>query len=348
MEKNHFLQIETTKTVKSFGLSSNGEEVLCYTLSNKNGCEFSVINYGATITSLKIPISNTKKVDVVLGFDTLENYINSFYLPSPPYFGTTVGRYAGRINNAAFSLNGQRHFLNKNHGEHNIHGGILGFSRKLWKVMIVTLEENPSITLEYISKSHEENFPGELTVKVTYTLTEENQLKVNYTANSDEDTILNLTQHSYFNLDGHSNDVTNQELQINSNKVLATNEELIPTGEFAHLKNHDFDFSSVKSCPTAIDNTFVLETENAAVLFSKKNRLKMTVETNQPAVHVYVGGNCFNQLKGKENTNYHAKSGICFETQNFPDAPNHSHFPTAVLKKGDEYNHHTTFKFENI
>ena len=346
MEKNHFSQIESIKNVKSFGLLPDGRDVLCYRLSNKNGCELSVINYGATITSLKIPVLDNEKVDVVLGFDTIEDYINSYYLPSPPYFGTTVGRFAGRINNAEFSLNGKRNFLNKNLGEHNIHGGILGFSRKLWIVTAKPTAENQSITLEYVSKNNEENFPGELTVQVTYTLTEENELKVNYTAKTTQDTIVNLTQHSYFNLDGHFNDITNQKLVINSEKILETNDELIPTGNFVSLKNHPLDFSSIKPCPTSIDNTFVLDNKNAATLFSDK--IKMIVSTNQPAVHVYVGGNCFNQIKGKENTNYHSKSGICFETQNFPDAPNHSNFPSSILKKGEQYNHQTTFKFENL
>lgn len=348
MEKNHFSQIETIKNVKSFGLLSDGREVLCYRLSNKNGYELSVINYGATITSLKIPISNNEKVDIVLGFDTLEDYVNSYYLPSPPYFGTTVGRFAGRINNAEFLLNGKRNFLNKNLGEHNIHGGILGFSRKLWRITAKPTAENQSITLEYVSKNNEENFPGELTIQVTYTLSEENELKVTFTATTSEDTIVNLTQHSYFNLDGHSNDIANQELQINSKKVLETNDELIPTGDFASLKNHSFDFSVAKLCPISIDTTFVLENENTATLFSPKNKIKMSVLTNQPAVHVYVGGNCFDKIKGKENTNYHPKSGICFETQNFPDAPSHPNFPSSILKRGETYNHHTTFKFENL
>lgn len=347
MEKNNFSQTATTKNVKSFGLLPSGKEVLLYTLRNKNGFEFSVMNYGATITSIKIP-NETEIIDVVLGFENLEDYTNSFYLPSPPYFGTTVGRFAGRINNAEFSLNGSRNFLNKNHGEHNLHGGILGFSRKFWKAVIINLEENPSISFEYVSKENEENFPGELTVKVTYTVTEANELKVHFNAKSDQDTIVNLTQHSYFNLDGHSNDITNQWLEINSNKTLEVNEELIPTGKFTSLLNHDFDFSSAKTCPELIDNTFVLENEIAAILTSQKNNLKMTVKTNQPAVHVYVGGNCFNQIKGKDNAVYHPTSGICFETQNFPDAPNHSHFPSAILKKGEEYDHQTIFKFEKI
>ena len=348
MDKGHISQIESPKNVKSFGLLPDGKEVLCHTLRNKNGCEFSVIDYGATIKSLKVPVSNNEKIDVVLGFDSLEDYINSYFLSSPPYFGTTVGRFAGRINNAEFSMNGNRHFLNKNHGEHSLHGGILGFSRKLWTVLKITSEENPSITLEYISKNNEENFPGEVTIQVSYTLTEQNELKVQYHAKSTEDTILNLTQHSYFNLDGHTNDISSQKLAINSNKVLETNNESIPTGEFTLLKNHTFDFSTPKYCPISIDNTFVLSNENAATLFSEKNNLKMTVRTNQPAVHVYVGGNCFGKIKGKEQTKYHSTSGICFETQNFPDAPNHSNFPNSILKKGEEYNHQTTFKFENI
>ena len=348
MIKNNFSQINSSITAKLFGFMPNGKEVFCYCLTNKNGTEISIINYGATITSLKIPLADGEKVDVVLGFDTLEDYINSYYLPSPPYFGTTVGRFAGRINNAEFLLNGERNFLNKNHGEHNLHGGILGFGRKLWTVIATPSEENASITLEYISKKNEENFPGELTVQVTYTLTDANELKVTFTATTSQDTIVNLTQHSYFNLDGHSNVISNQKLIINSKKILETNNELIPTGNFVSLKNHSFDFTEARACPYSIDNTFVLENENAATLISKKNKLKMSVTTNQPAVHIYVGGNCFDKIKGKEKANYHPKNGICFETQNFPDAPNHAHFPNSILKKGEQYNHQTTFKFENL
>lgn len=357
MIKNHISQIETAKNVKTFGLLPDGKEILCYTLCNKNGCELSVINYGATITALKIPVLSNQKIDVVLGFDTLEDYINSYHLPSPPYFGTTIGRFAGRINNAEFLLNGERNFLYKNHGEHNLHGGILGFSRKFWTVISNPSEEKQSITLEYISKNNEENFPGELTVRVTYTLTEYNELKVNYTSTTSEDTIVNLTQHSYFNLDGHCNDISNQMLIINSEKILETTNELIPTGNFVSLKNHPFDFTDAKACPISIDNTFVLKNDtslselaeqNAVKLISEKNKLKMSVRTNQPAVHIYIGGNCFDKIKGKEIVNYHPKSGICFETQNFPDAPNHNHFPSAVLKKNETYNHNTTFKFENL
>lgn len=347
MVKNHNSQILSEKKIKLFGTLADKKDVFCYTITNKNGFELSVINYGATITELKIPISNNEKTDVVLGFEKLTDYINSYYLPSPPYFGTTIGRYAGRISNGQFFLNGKLNYLSKNHGEHNLHGGILSFSRKLWNVKSYSLSDSSSITLEYVSKNNEENFPGELTVQVTYMLTAENELEVSFTAKSTEDTIINLTQHSYFNLDGHSNNIHNQELIVNAEKILETTSELIPTGNYIDLKNHAFDFSTSKPCPSSIDNTFVLNNENAATLISKKNKLKMTVTTNQPAVHIYVGGNCFNKIKGKNSANYHPLSGICFETQNYPDAPNHNHFPNAVLKKNETYFHQTKFRFEN-
>ncbi|MEC4004572.1 aldose epimerase family protein [Flavobacterium sp. SUN052] len=348
MEKNHYQQIEVPIFSKSFGFDSNENEVIQYTLTNNNGCAFSVINYGATITSLKITNELGEKIDVVLGFETIEDYINSYNLPSAPYFGTTVGRFAGRINKAEFQLNEKLISLNKNHGKHNLHGGNFGFGRKFWHLKSIHNDENPSITLAYTSPNNEEGFPGELLVEVTYTLTEANELKVSYQAKSTQDTVINLTQHSYFNLEGHSETVLNQKLVINSNKILETTDELIPTGNYVSLKNHPFDFSEIKNCPTSIDNTFVLENSKAAVLTSDKTKLKMTVTTNQPAVHIYVGGNCFNQIKGKENMNYHTTSGICFETQNFPDAPNHSNFPNSILKKDEIYIHNTIFKFENL
>ena len=344
IRNSHFKE---SKKDKSFGYLPSDKEVFCYNLSNKNGFEVEVINYGAVISSIKIPISKKKKVDIVLGFETLENYIQSFNLPSAPYLGAIVGRYAGRINNAEFILNGNKVELTKNHGSHQLHGGINGFSKALWSVKNVTTN---AITLEYISQDNEENFPGQLTTQVTYILTEDNELKVDMFAKSTEDTIINLTQHSYFNLDGHSDDIANQDLFVNSSKTLETNIDNIPTGRFFEVARSPFDFNLPKECPTKIDNTFVLNDNDtvSAILISKKNNLKMSVFTNQPAIHIYVGGNCFNQIKGKENASYHPLSGICFEAQNFPDAPNHEHFPSAVLKKDETYHHKTTFKFEKI
>lgn len=350
MEKNHYSQLDLDKNIKSFGVLADGKEVFCYTLTNKNGMELSVINYGATITSLKAPLSNHEKVDVVLGFDNLESYINSFELPSAPYLGAIVGRFAGRINEGEFLLNGKTIRLTKNHGKHQLHGGNKGFSQQFWDLKNSSTAENPSMTFTYTSQDNEENYPGILTVEVTYTLTEDNQVIVEYHAKSTEDTLVNLTQHSYFNLEGHQHSINNQFLFVNAVKTLETDNENIPTGHFLNISNCPFDFTSEKKCPTSIDNSFVLDkkTKIAASLFSEKTQLKMTVFTNQPAVHIYVGGNCFEKIEGKENANYHPQSGICFETQNFPDAPNHPNFPSAVLKQGETYHQQTIFAFEKI
>lgn len=341
--------VTTPKKDQSSASNSAQFEGVHHVLRNKNGLELFVTNFGATITALKIPTQNNVLVDVVLGFDAIEDYMKSFQIDGIPYFGAVIGRYAGRINNGTFNLNGTQIQLNKNHGNHTLHGGVASFSTVYWNVTSVTKEENPSITLEYISADNEEHFPGEVTVKATYTLTEANELVVHFFATTTKDTVINLTQHSYFNLDGHKGSVLNQEVAIHSNKMVAIDAEGIPTGIILPIEQTLFDFTSPKKCPDSIDHSFVIEEENqpVAFLFNKKNGLKMQVYTNQPSVHVYVGGNCSKQIKGKENTDYHSTSGICFETQNFPDAPNHLHFPNAVVRKGAEYHHKTVFKFEN-
>lgn len=341
-------QVKNPTHTKFFGVAPDGEESVLHVLKNGNGCELAVSNYGATVTSLKMINNRNQKVDVVLGFDFLENYIDSFNLPSSPYFGTAVGRFAGRINQGQFVLNGQKINLAKNNGNHHLHGGETGLSRVFWQVKAINYHQNPSITLQYISKSTEDFFPGELAVEVTYTLTENNEFKVSFFAKSTQDTVINLTHHAYFNLAGHAKSITNQKVSVSAQNILETTADLIPTGKFISLENHPFDFSTPKDCPISIDTTFVLDSTEAACLSCEETNLKMTVYTNQPAVHIYVGGNCFNQIPGKENANYHAKSGICFETQNFPDAPNHPHFPTAILKKDAIYTNETLFKFENL
>jgi len=336
--------------MKLFGTTPDGKVVNSYELTNSKGAKLEVINYGATVSALKIPLKNGEMVDVVLGFDNLESYINSFDLPSAPYLGTTVGRYAGRINDAVFNLNGKAIHLEKNNNGNSLHGGIDNFSKKVWEVKKVNEGANPSITLTYLSPANEANYPGDLSVELTYILSEENELIIRYSAKTTEDTMVNLTHHSYFNLDGHSSSVVNQELIVNTRQMLEVAADCIPTGRVLEVNNTDFDFFASKKCPTSIDNTFVLsgKDEFAASLFSIKNNLKMTVYTDQPGVHIYVGGNCFNTIKGKENADYHTLSGICFETQNFPDAPNHGHFPSALLKKGEEYVHNTLYKFKSL
>lgn len=321
-----------------------------YILKNNNGVEIKFLTFGATLTSLKIPLKNGNKIDVVLGFDSAKEYQKSFDIPGAPYFGATVGRFAGRISKGLFSVNAKEYQLYLNNNGNSLHGGAIGFSQKEWQIVSEKKAENPSVTFGYTSPNLEENYPGELAVRVTYTLTENNEFSIEYDAKSSEDTIINLTHHSYFNLDGHKGSIENQELFVNANQLLEVDGNSIPTGKLVELKNHPFDFSAIKKCPTTIDNTFVvIDNEKiAATLISKKNSIKMDVITSQPGVHIFVGGNCPDELNGKENSNYNALSGICFETQNFPDAPNHENFPSSVLRKGEKYYHKTIYKFQNI
>jgi len=346
MEKNHISHLDETVLTNSFGITPDAKEVFCHTISNKRGMKASVITYGATITSLKVP-SIKGVMDVVLGFDSLQDYADSYSLEGAPYFGAVIGRYSGRIKKGKFSINGKKYQAAINHGEHTLHGGNNGLGQAVW--VVENLSQN-TITLSHTSPGGDEGFPGALTVHVSYTVTEDNKLVVQYWAQTTEDTILNLTQHSYFNLDGHSQTIEEQELFINSNKTLETKRDGIPTGRILNVNNCPYDFTSAKNCPLKIDTTFIIEDNTAPVasLASKKTGLKMTVCTNQPSLHIYVGGNCLGQIKGKENADYHTLSGICFEAQHYPDAPNHSHFPSTVLKKGEEYHQKTSFKFEQL
>lgn len=350
MKIKHISYFKSNSAMESFGFMPDGEEVSICELANKNGIQMKVMGYGATLTSLKVPLKNGDFVDVVLGFDTLDAYIQSFNLESAPYMGATVGRFAGRINEGEFKLNGKTISLNKNNNGNLLHGGTVGFSQKNWKLKKYSEGKNPSVTFTFVSADGEEHFPGELSVDLTYMLSDENELIIEYIASTTEDTIVNLTHHSYFNLDGHQSSVANQEMRVNSQRILETTASGIPTGRFLNVANCPYDFTAARTCPSKIDTTFILNKENeyAASLFNSDKTLKMSVYTNQPAVHIYVGGNCFNAIKGKENASYHPTSGICFETQNFPDAPNHEHFPSSVLRKGELYYHKTIYKFQSF
>lgn len=317
-----------------------------FALKSKTGMQLSGLNYGATITSLKLPVEG-KTVEVVLGFDSPQDYVSSFEFGLAPYFGAVVGRFAGRIRNGQFQLSDKLIQLKQNLGNHHIHGGSNGFSQKLWSVVSILEGDEPSITFALKSPHLEENFPGEVDVEITYTLTLQNELDIHYKARSTKDTLLNLTQHSYFNLDGHQGDVTEQKLRLNSSQTLETDAENVPTGKLISLEKHPFDFSKLKDVPAQIDDAFVLTPGNdfAAQLFSPKHHLQMNVFTNQPCVQVYVGGEVNSKLKTKSSVKYHKTSGICFENQAFPDATNHEHFPSAILKKDEIYRQYTRFQF---
>lgn len=351
MEKNNISQFSNSTVAKLFGVLPNGKEVHEYILTNRSGLEVCFINYGAAINKLRIKNSTGQCIDVVLGFDTVNDYIESYNVPSPPYFGAIIGRYAGRIANARFPIDNKEFTLDKNLGNNTLHGGKESFCRKFWEVTSLQQNaDNAFITFSYTSPDGEENFPGELTVNVTYTITADNEIKISYTATTTKDTVINLTQHSYFNLDGHTADVLNQKLTVNSPTILEITEDGIPTGKYIKAADKGYDFTSPGNCPSSIDNSFALTdvTAPAAILVSEQKGLKMTVYTDQPSVHIYVGGNCFGQVPGKGGAVYHPHSGICFETQNYPDAPNHTNFPNSVLRQGDTYRQETVWKFETI
>lgn len=350
MEKPRISHLSGNCVTNLFGTLPDGKEIYSYTLSNAEGMEFTVINYGATITSVKVPGINGL-TDVVLGFDDIDDYIDSFGLPSAPYFGSVIGRFAGRIAGATFTLNGETITLNANNNGNTLHGGLSGFGRAYWQMKKIQGGAHPSIVFAYTSKDGEENFPGNLAVEVTYELTEDNTLKISYKATTDKPTVLNLTQHSYFNLAGHNKQLEDQQLMVNADEIVAVTPHGIPTGDFTAVEGTALDFRQTAECPGEIDNSFVLPQDinyRAATLECAATGLGLEVYTNQPSVHIYVGGNCFGKLKGKQGAAYGPYSGIAFETQNYPDAPNKPQFPSAVLLPGETYNHSTVYKFTKL
>ena len=325
-------------------VNKHNTAISTYTINNKNGVEAHLTNYGATLLSLYVPTKNGK-IDVVLGFHSVDEYIKAFEIGASPYFNAVVGRFAGRIKNAQFQLNGKTIQLDQNHGIHHLHGGKYQLSNVAWNFENYN-EETNTLTFSYVSKANE-FYPGDVTIEVAYTLTDENELNIKYKATTTEDTLLNLTNHAYFNLDGISGNTLDQKLQINAEKFLELDDENIPTGNFIPMENHAFDFRNSKNVVAGIDHCFVLKNniEPAAILESAKNGLTMKVYTDQPAVQIYVGGKTSDELQNKESVEYHTESGICFETQVFPDAPNHEDFPNAILRKGETYQQNTTFQF---
>lgn len=332
---------------KNFGQLSVGTGIDLYTLRNTHGMELSITNFGAAIQSCLLPLINGMRRDVVLGYDSAADYEQSFLNGAPPYFGAIVGRLAGRLSHAKLIHDGKTIQLDKNHGEHHLHGGPHGFSAAVFTLHSIENSKNPSLTLQHISHSTECGYPGDVTLHVKYTLFETNAVSIEMTATSTEDTVLNLTQHSYFNLSGHAESLEDHELRIDSSRIIEVNKELIPTSHFNSLKKHAFDFTEFKPCPSKIDTSFILDhrRNTTAELTSTDSNLSLKVKTNQPIMHIYIGGQT--EIQGKEGISYHSRSGICFEAQGYPDAPNQPNFPSIALKKGQEYRNETIFEFQH-
>lgn len=344
-------KIEAKPTIKKdfYGKTADGKNVEQYTLTNSKGAEAQIINYGGIVTSLKMPDKNGKLGQVVLGYDTLQSYEKDTF-----YIGVLVGRYANRIGNAQFSLNGKTYNLAKNNGENNLHGGPKGYQKVVWTGRGFVDKNGANLELTYLSPDGEEGFPANLKVKAIYTLTEKNELKIDYFANSDADTIVNLTQHSYFNLAG-TGDILGHQLQIFAEKMTPTDKNAIPTGEFTNVKGTPFDFNSLTEIGKRIneqneqiifgkgyDHNWVLKKKGnelslAAKLFNKTSGREMEVWTTELGLQFYSG----NFL----DKPFQYRGALCLEAQNFPDSPNKKNFPSPVLKKGKTYRQTTVYKF---
>ena len=341
--------METEKQL--FGHTPDGQEVYLFTLQNNNGISAHITNYGGIVTSLMVPGRDGRAEDVVLGFETLDKY-----LAGHPYFGAIVGRYANRIAGGRFELGGQIYQLATNNGNNHLHGGIAGLDKRVWNYKTYSREGESSLELTYLSPHGEEGYPGNLSIKVIYTLNDDNELIVAFTAETDLPTPVNLTHHGYFNLTGGKETVLGHELIINASQYTEINSELIPTGQLKSVEGTPMDFRNAKAVgrdigdvPGGYDHNYVLDgnegLRTAAVLFEPVSGRRMEVLTTQPGVQLYTGNFLDGSLTGKKGQVYNQYYGLCLETQHFPDSPNHPHFPNAILLPGEEYKHIAVYRF---
>lgn len=312
-------------------------------LKNSSGAELEILNYGATIIGLNIPDKNNNPVNVVVSLENEIDYVNEAH----PCLGSSIGRYAGRISRGKFLLNGIEYPLYNEEGVH-LHGGKIGFDKKYWEIEQVS---DSKVVLSIESKDMEEGYPGNLKASVTYELTEQNEVKISYSALTDKATPVNLTNHAYYNLEGEG-DVLNHKLLINSTNTLEVSPQLLPSGKLIPTKDNRFDRTDLEVIGredfVGFDDAFVLaKEESKAVLISNKTGIKMEVFTNQPACVVYTPVE-LGDLPIKNNAKYNKFSSICFETQNFPDAPNNENFPSSILKPGKVYVNESIFKFSIV
>jgi len=312
--------------------------------------ELHVSNFGATIISLKVPDKSGQLTEVVLGLSSPLDYLKDSYLHENKCLGSSIGRFAGRISGGGFELNGRFYPLTQRRGQH-LHGGFNGFDKRYWNFSAVNRGENPSMTLTYFSADGEEGYPGNLKVTVTYELLETDELIITYKAETDKPTHVNLTNHAYFNLNGKGS-ILEHQLQINSENHLEVDDNNIPTGTILNSKGTSLDrqdfFKVGQSDFQGFDNVFVLKSQqNCAELVSPESGIKMTISTNQPALVVFTPER-LNEFTLKEGVSYGQYPAICFEAQNFPDAPNHDNFPSSLLRPGHTYENKTSFRFSLI
>jgi len=346
-------QMSSTTTKSDFGKLPNGKSVEQYTLTNSKGAFCKIMTYGGIITELHVPDKNGKLGDVVLGFDNLDRYLNGH-----PYFGAITGRFANRIAKGKFTLDGKTYSLAINNGPNHLHGGLKGFDKVVWLATGPKKQGQAFLQLEYTSPDGEENYPGSLHTSVTYTWTDKNELRIDYLATTDKPTILNLTNHSYFNLAG-TGDILGHEMMVNATHFTPTDDTLIPTGEFMPVYGTPLDFTNPKCIGEDIqrleshshrgyDHNFIVRKDKGVNLAARASEPTtgrvMEVLTDQPGMQLYTG-NFLKETPGKAGQVYRKNSGFCLETQHFPDSPNHPNFPSTVLRPGEVYRTTTIYRF---
>ncbi|WP_188561356.1 aldose epimerase family protein [Hymenobacter frigidus] len=344
-------------TSAAFGKTTAGTEVQLFTLTNASGAKATISNFGGTLTSLLVPDKDGKLGDVILGFDNVSGYQSPEFRKSNPYFGALIGRYGNRIAKGKFTLDGKTYTLATNNGANTLHGGKVGFDQVVWTAEPGASAEGQSLKLTYLSKDGEEGYPGNLNVAVVYTLTNDNALKIDYTATTDKATVVNLTNHAYFNLShGTSKDILAHEVTLPADRYNVVDAGLIPTGELRPVAGTPFDFTTphaigerIAQVPGGYDHNWVLNTATgqhpAATVYDPASGRTLTVTTDQPGIQFYTGNFLDGTLKGKGGTVYGKNAGFCLETQHFPDSPNQPKFPSTVLKPGETLHSASTYTF---
>lgn len=329
-----------------------GNPVYLFTLENDFGIKTSITNYGGIMTTLFVPDRNNNPGDILLGFDNLNDYLKDH-----PYFGTLVGRYGNRIANGKFIIDGKEYKLAMNNGANHLHGGLKGFDKVIWEVEEFQKNDEVGIKLNYLSKDMEEGYPGNLDTVVLYSLTNSNEIKIEYFAKTDKTTHVNLTQHNYYNLNACDSDVREHVVTFWASKYTPVDSGLIPTGELKNVAGTPFDFRNPKAIGKDIDqidmgydNNFVVDNfdgtlKRIAHVEEKISGRIMEVFTTEPGFQLYTANYLDGSLKGKNGVVYNKQYAFCIETQHFPDSPNKQNFPTTLLKPGDEYHQVTIYKF---
>jgi len=338
---------EMNVKVEPFGKTADGQDVKIVTLTNGK-ITARITNYGGTIVSFETPDKSGNQADIVLGFEDVQDYGK----PTNPFFGAIIGRYGNRIGGGKFTLDGKDYKLGVNDGNNTLHGGVVGFHKKIWNIDSAEVKGNKAeLKLSYLSKDGEEGFPGNLKCVVTYAITADNKLEMKYEATTDKPTVVNMTNHAYWNLAGQgSGDVLGHEVILNSDKITAVGEGLIPTGELKNVKGTPFDFQKPEKIGARIkqidiggyDHNFVLKgkagkMQVAAEVYEPTSGRVMKIETTEPGIQFYSGNFLDGTLKGKEGKIYNKHGAFCLETQHYPDSPNHPNFPTTTLKPGEKY-----------